>query len=140
MSIAAIKIKQKELALTDSEYRDLLEKTAGVRSAKNLTEEQQKKVLSVMYALQKKHTFSKAKTPAESKIWSLWYELKGYLASEQQTTEYLAGIVRNVTSSSINSRFPDFGKLDRKQTYKTIEALKSRIEYEKQLLAHTVPF
>ena len=35
---------------------------------------------------------------------------------------------------------PDFGKLDKKQTYKTIEALKSRIEYEKQLLANTVPF
>ena len=140
MSIAAIKIMQKQLALNDTEYRDLLEKTTGVRSAKELDAEQQKKVLAAMYSLQRKRSSVKTKTPAESKIWSLWYELKGYLTQEQQTIEYLTGIVRNVTSSSINSRFPDFGKLDKKQTYKTIEALKSRIEYEKQLLANTVPF
>ena len=46
MSVAAIKIMQKELNLSDSDYRELLHNVTGCRSAKSLDETQQRAVFS----------------------------------------------------------------------------------------------
>ena len=43
--LAAIHIVKKELNMSDEEYRDILEQVAGVRSSKDLTEEQFQKLM-----------------------------------------------------------------------------------------------
>ena len=139
MSIAAIKIMQKQLNLSDRNYRDLLYKVTGFRSAKSLDETQQRAVLAAMYQL-KRDREKQPKTPAEAKAWSLWFELKDYLGSDQQSIKYFAGFVSHIKKIKLSGSHLSLADLTPRELHKLIEALKSRIEYEKQLLENTVPF
>ena len=139
MSIAAIKIMQKQLNLSDRNYRDLLYNVTGFRSAKSLDEMQQRAVLAAMYQL-KRDREKQPKTPAEAKAWSLWFELKDYLGSDQQSIKYFAGFVSHIKQVNLTGSHLSLKTLTPRELHKLIEALKSRIEYEKQLLENTVPF
>ena len=139
MSVAAIKIMQKELNLSDSGYRELLHNVTGFRSAKLLDEKQCKAVLARMYQL-KRECEKQPKTPAEAKAWSLWFELKDYLRSDQQSIKYFAGFVSHIKPVNLNGSHLSLKNFNKAELHKLIEALKARIEYEKQLLENIVPF
>ena len=51
MNLAAIHIRAKEAGLDDAAYRDLLLRVAGVRSAKELDEDQYLAVMREIWAL-----------------------------------------------------------------------------------------
>ena len=75
MSLAAIHIAKKELALTDAEYRTILQQVASVSSAKYLDAAGDRAVMARLYALRDERRGAAAKrvkTPAERKIWALW--------------------------------------------------------------------
>lgn len=143
MSVAAIKITQKDLKLSDSEYRKLLLDVAGVHSATALDEDGQKAVLQAMYKIkyQRKQALkTRHKSPAESKIWQLWFELKDYLEPQQRNAGYFAGFVSHIGPVRLVGKTLYFDKLSKSELHKTIEALKHRINYEKEQLKQSVPF
>ena len=75
MSLAAIHIAKKELALTDAEYRAILREVAGVDSAKYLDAAGDRAVMARLYALRDERRGAapkRVKTPTERKIWRLW--------------------------------------------------------------------
>mgnify|MGYP000702436992 CR=1 FL=1 len=77
MNLAAIHIRAKEAGLDDAAYRDLLLRVAGVRSAKELDEDQYLAVMREIWARinaqNSRRRAPRKKSPAESKIWALWY-------------------------------------------------------------------
>ena len=75
MSLAAIHIAKKELALTDAEYCAILWETAGVDSVKHLDAAGDRAVMARFNALRdewRMATLKRIKTPTERKIWRLW--------------------------------------------------------------------
>lgn len=143
MNFAAVHILKKELALTDADYRTLLRRIAGVGSAKELDEDSYRAVLREMYRLRdERRNAAKArpKTPQESKIWALWYELKEYLPRPERTLSYLLGIIRRVTGNADVTAADDIGALDRRDAHDVIEALKLRLAQEEAQLQQEVPF
>ena len=146
MSLAAIHIAKKELALTDAEYRALLRETAGVDSAKYLDAAGIRTIMARLNALRARRTLARTKTPAERKIWALWLGseddpgLRFYLPQAERTVAYLLGFVRRASGNQNILEADDFATLTRNQVYHTIEALKSRIEQEQKSIAKEVPF
>lgn len=149
MSLAAIHIVKKELALTDAEYRAILRETAGVDSAKYLDAAGDRAVMSRLYALRderSKTAATRVKTPAERKIWALWLGsddapgLRSYLPQPERTVAYLLGFVRRASGNQKIQTAGDFADLTRQQAYHTIEALKKRLEQERRSIAQEVPF
>lgn len=122
MSIAAIKIAQKEAGMSDELYRDLLFRLTGRRSSKELNETQQRLVLDEL----RSRASGRVKTPAEAKIWALWYSFKPLLPIQQQRTAYLVGIVRKVACRESIQTADDFATLTPQEAYKAIEALKTK--------------
>ena len=133
MNLAAIHIRAKEAGLDDAAYRDLLLRVAGVRSAKELDEDQYLAVMREIWARinaqNSRRRAPRKKSPAESKIWALWYAVKGYLPQEEQTAAYLMGIVCRVLRRSGlgTDALPD---LTAGESHKVIEALKQRLKQE----------
>ena len=149
MSLAAIHIAKKELALTDAEYRAILREVAGVDSAKYLDTAGDRAVMARLYALRDERrgaAVKRAKTPAERKIWALWLGsdddpgLRFYLPQAERTVAYLLGFVRRASGNQKIWEADDLASLTRKQASQTIEALKSRIEQEQKSIAREVPF
>ena len=143
MSLAAIHILKKELALTDAEYRDILRHAAGVVSAKYLDEEGDHAVMRELYAIRESRIAAereRPKTPAERKVWSLWFELKTYLPEEKRNAAYLAGIAERFGLVARNCGAVSFEHFSAREIHDLIEALKSRITYEESRLAAEVPF
>ncbi len=149
MSLAAIHIAKKELALTDAEYRTILQQVAGVSSAKYLDTAGDRAVMARLYALRDERrgaAVKRAKTPAERKIWALWLGsnddpgLRFYLPQAERTVAYLLGFVRRASGNQKILEADDLASLTRKQAYHAIEALKSRIEQEQKNIAREVPF
>ena len=149
MSLAAIHIAKKELALTDAEYRAILREIAGVDSAKHLDTAGDHAVMARLYALRdERHQAEpkRAKTPAERKIWALWLGdeeqpgLRSYLPQPERTVAYLLGFVRRAAGNQKIQEADDLAGLTRQQAYHTIEALKSRLEQERKSIAQEVPF
>lgn len=148
MSLAAIHIAKKELALTDAEYRAILREVAGVDSAKYLGAAGERAVMARLYALRDERgaAAKRAKTPTERKIWALWLGsdddpgLRFYLPQAERTVAYLLGFVRRASGNQKILGADDLASLTRKQAYHTIEALKSRIEQEQKSIAREVPF
>lgn len=122
MSIAAIKIAQKEAGISDELYRDLLFRLTGRRSSKELNETQQRLVLDEL----RSRASGRVKTPTEAKIWALWYSFKYLLPIQQQRTTYLVGIVRKVAGRKSIRTASDFATLSPGEAYKVIEALKEK--------------
>lgn len=149
MSLAAIHIAKKELALTDAEYRTILQQVAGVSSAKYLDAAGDRAVMARLYALRDERRGAAAKrvkTPAERKIWALWLGgendpgLRSYLPQPERTVAYLLGFVRRASGNQKIQEADDLAGLTRQQAYHTIEALKSRLEQERKSIAREVPF
>ena len=131
--LAAIHIAKKEANLTDAGYRQLLSEVASVDSAKHLSDAGYQAVMralrDIQYQSKPKAAKTKAtpKTPAESKIWALWYDLRQYLPVKERTAAYLFGFVRR---SSGCDQLESLGDLDKKEAYRVIEALKARLAQE----------
>ena len=149
MSLAAIHILRKELGLTESEYRAILREVAGVESAKYLDESGDRAVMARLYAIRderRKSEKSRVKSPAERKIWALWLGgddrpgLRNYLPAQDRTANYLLGFVRRASGNSAITKAADLSSLTGKEAYRTIEALKLRLEHEREKVAQEVPF
>lgn len=143
MSIAAIKIAQKQLGLSDAEYRAILHDVAGVSSATQLDADGDRAVMRRLFAMQddrRAATPTRAKTPTESKIWKLWYEIKGYLPEPERTVAYLCGFIRRASGNTSIQEGEDIAALTKSEAYHTIEALKRRLAQEEQHARKEVPF
>ena len=134
MSIKAIHTLKGKLHLSDADYRDL-QRAAGVCSARDLTPEADKAVMEALRDLETRQQQSPARKPAEAKIWALWYAVKPYLPAEQQNVAYLLGIIGRVIGYPIRSA-GYYPRLDSKECYKIIEALKARLKQETWQAAH----
>lgn len=144
MSIAAIKILQKELRLDDGTYRAILFRVAGVTSATQLSAEGDRAVMRELYSIRDDRAAdlqSRPKTPTESKIWAIWYDIKGYLPDQERTAAYLLGIIRRASGNPVVTTTDDIALLTPRQAYRTIEALKLRRAQEEQKFQQEgVPF
>ena len=148
MSLAAIHILRKKLELTESEYRAILREVAGVDSAKYLDESGDRAVMARLYAIrdERREAKKRVKTPTERKIWRLWLGreddpgLRNYLPAQDRTANYLLGFVRRASGNSAITKAADLSSLTGKEAYRTIEALKLRLEHEREKVAQEVPF
>ena len=125
MSLAAIHILRKELGLTESEYRAILREVAGVESARYLDESGDRAVMARLYALG-----DERREAAKSR----------YLPAQDRTANYLLGFVRRASGNSAITKAADLSALTGKEAYRTIEALKLRLEHEREKFAREVPF
>jgi hypothetical protein len=119
--LAVIHIVKKELNLSDTEYRNILWKAAGVESAKELNNEKFRKLMN--YFVRSKH-----------------YQLNPYGLTIRQKLliKYLAdklGWDDIHLSNFINKYYHkrDIEKLTRKEAIKLIESLKNVREHSKQV-------
>ena len=123
--LAAIHIAKKQAGLSDEAYRRILRDNFNVKSAKELDDSAASQLVR---DLSSRRQASAPGEPAVAKIWALWYnEIKPYLPEREQTSFYLLGIVRKASGSAI-SRPDDFRRLNAKQMYKAIEALKLKAD------------
>ena len=132
MKIAAIKIEQKKLGLSDLKYRQILNDIAGVDSARFLAPG------DIIKVYRKMHNMASANNRTARYFWVLWKELQAYLDSAERTGAWICGFIRRATSVNLE----DLTCLDELAPYdmhKAIEAIKNRIEYEKEKMAD-VPF
>ena len=148
MSLAAIHIIKKELGLPEAEYRAILREVAGVDSAKYLDEFGDRAVMARLYAIrdERREAKKRVKTPTERKIWRLWLGgddrpgLRNYLPRPERTVSYLLGFVRRASGNSAIQDAADLSALTGREAYRTIEALKLRLEHERARVAQEVPF
>ena len=124
VSIAAIKIAQKNANLPDGEYRELLRRIAGVESSTLLTPEQRVKV----YVAIKKRSPStpSSNSPLVSKLIAVFHQLKPSLPPIRNDIAWLLGFIARANHldappRSLNDATPQ-------QLVKTIEALKQRLK------------
>ena len=122
MNLAAIHIRAKEAGLDRETYCALLFRVAGVRSAKELDEEQYKAVMHELRSI-----INGKKTPAEAKLWAVWYnELCPLLQPHQRNVHYLAGIIeRRLARRVLDGERLLTALLDPAELHTAIEALKS---------------
>ena len=122
MNLAAIHIRAKEAGLDREAYCALLFRVAGVRSAKELDEEQYKAVMHELRSI-----INGKKTPAEAKLWAVWYnELCPLLQPHQRNVHYLAGIIeRRLARRVLDGERLLTALLDPAELHTAIEALKS---------------
>lgn len=129
MSIKAIHTLKGKLHLSDADYRALLQQTAGVSSSRDLTAEGDKAVMAALRSMERGPQQTGAKSPAEAKIWALWYAIKPYLPEAERTIPYLLGIIARVIGYKIRS-VGYLPRLSGQEKYKVIEALKARLKQE----------
>ena len=134
MSIKAIHTLKTKLRLSDADYRALLQREAGVASSRDLTPEGDKAVMTALRSMERGPQQTGAKSPAEAKIWALWYAIKPYLPEAERTVPYLLGIVSRVIGRKVQST-GNFPRFTAKENYKIIEALKARLKQEDHALS-----
>lgn len=127
-SIAAIKIAQKEAGLSDQAYRGLLYRLTGLRSSTQLDQAQRRLALT---ELRKRIPRAARKSPAERKIWALWYDLRQYLPDVQRDFPYLLGFIHQANGGPEKCPVTKLSQLDQYQAQRAIEALKNRLLAEK---------
>lgn len=105
-ALAKIHVAKKQLDLDESEYRDLLEEVAGVRSAKDLDEVGLSKVLKALQSLGFKassttklspKTRSKPNPDRLDKIRAMWIELGRLGVVRNPSEDALTAFVRRLT-------------------------------------------
>ncbi len=133
MKIAALKIQQKKLGLSDLRYRDLLMAVGGVSSSKELSPSAAKKVYSTMCQM------AEASTPAARYVWVLWTKLQPHLSPKERHGAYLAGWIRRCAPESNLSDLSDLSDQTPAVLHKVIESLKIRLDREEEKMAD-VPF
>ena len=132
MKIAAIKIEQKKLGLSDLKYRQILNDIAGVDSARFLAPG------DIIKVYRKMHNMASANSRAARYFWVLWTELQTYLKSAECSGAWICGFIRRATSVNLED-LTCLDELAPGDMHKAIEAIKNRIEYEKEKMAD-VPF
>ena len=132
MKIAAIKIEQKKLGLSDLKYRQILNDVAGVDSARFLAPG------DIIKVYRKMHNMATAHSRAARYFWVLWKELQLYLESAERTGAWICGFIRRATQVQLED-LTSLDDLAPGDMHKAIEAIKHRIEYEKEKMAD-VPF
>ena len=147
-SYGRIHILKKEAGLTAEEYKNLLAEF-GASSATELSEDDYRQACATLEGMvrdakvreYRARDEGRVKSRQERFFWALWYELKEHLPEGDRTAEYLAGFAGRVLRRYVGleqGRF-DFEALDGRERHKLIDALKERVEYEKDRLA-AVPF
>ena len=122
MTIAAVKIAQKEARMGDAEYRSLLKRLTGKTSSTQLDDAE----LAIVYGALKNAGKPLIHKPTTGKIWALWYnELAPYLPERERNGAYLLGIVNRVTGANLVS-VAGFDLLDAKEAHVAIETLKAK--------------
>ena len=141
MSIKAIHTLKGKLRLSDSDYRALLQREAGVSSSRDLTPEGDKAVMAALRTMERGPQQTGAKSRAEAKIWALWYAIRPYLPEAERTVPYLLGIIARVIGYKIRST-GYLNRLSGQEKYKVIEALKARLKQEEWTFSRKtgVPF
>ena len=144
MSVKAIHTIKSKLRMSDADYRAMLFRVAGVTSSKLLTAEQDAAVIRELKRLETAEG-NTTKTPQEAKIWALWLGsdenpgLSRYLPEEKRRASYLAGMLGGFGKVVwFNGRLR-FNQFTADQARRAINALKARLENEKEKLAD-VPF
>lgn len=140
MQISAIKIEQRNRGISDELYRSLLMRVTGKSSSKDLSDDERKRVYVEMTRGGSKPVEAAPKAATASKIWALWYDLKGYLPERERTVSYLLGFVRRASGNEQIKDAAGLSLLSPKEAYRTIEALKSRLEQEVNQINKEVPF
>lgn len=146
MSVAAVKIAQKKAGISDQEYRSLLQRVAGVRSSKELDDASTRRVLAELYRIRDRNAEGDGertkqprpqaeRSPAERKLWALWYDLMRYLPEPERRPQYLLGIVRRASGVYQLPSLYYLAELTPYQMHQTIEALKQRVTQEETALA-----
>lgn len=120
-SVAAVKIAQKQAHMPEAAYRDLLARQFSAGSCTYLTAEQRDKLVAAIH----RWAGERPKSATERKIWALWYDLKPYLTPDQRTVDYLLAIDRRASG---NDKITGLAALRDREEYKTIEALKRRVD------------
>ena len=133
MKIAALKIQQQKLGLSDEKYRKLLLDIGGVSSSRELTPSAANKVYSTMCKM------ATANTPAARYVWVLWVKLQPYLVSKERKGTYLAGWIRRCAPESNLSDLSELSDQTPAVLHKVIESLKIRLDREEEKMAD-VPF
>ena len=138
MNLAAIHIRAKEAGLDREAYCALLFRVAGVRSAKELDEEQYKAVMRELRAVvntKKAPRETRKKTPAEAKLWAVWYnELCPLLQPHQRNVHYLAGIIeRRISRNILSGDDLLTSLLDSSELHASIEAVKNAANSRKSI-------
>lgn len=138
MNLAAIHIRAKEAGLDREAYCALLFRVAGVRSAKELDDEQYKAVMRELRSVinaKKAPRETRKKTPAEAKLWAVWYnELCPLLQPHQRNVHYLAGIIEKRISRNILSGDDLLTSLlDSSELHALIEAVKNAANSRKSI-------
>ena len=133
MNPVAIQIMRRQLGLSDNRYRELLNRTGGVSSSKNLTDAAAKKVYKEMCRM------AQASTPAARYVWVLWTQLQPFLPAKERNGTYLAGWIRRCAPMSDLADLSDLSDQTPATLHKVIESLKIRLDSEKIKMAD-VPF
>lgn len=132
MKIAAIKIEQKKLGLSDLKYRQILNDVAGVDSARFLAPG------DIIKVYRRMHNMATANSRAARYFWVLWKELQTYLESAERSGAWICGFIRRAAAVQLED-LTCLDELAPAEIHKAIEAIKHRIEYEKDKMAN-VPF
>jgi hypothetical protein len=117
--LAVIHIVKRELGLTDQEYRDILEKTAGVRSAKDLDDNGFRRLM---------HYFVRSRHYRNSRD-SITLRQKMYIDYLREeagwTPDHFMNFLKKYYKKS------DLGLFSKKEAGKVIESLKNIIRHRK---------
>ena len=139
--------------ITDPEYRTILRDVAGVSSSKDLNPATCRIVVTILRGIGNHRAALAAqgggiippdngggenkpsKSPAERKIWGLWYKLLPFLSDCDKNSLYLVGFIEKAIGKEwvpdlVQGKKVNLGALDEWQRKKVIEALKIRIKYE----------
>lgn len=125
-SVIQVKIAQKRANLPDAQYRELLQRVAGVESCTELDDKGRDQILR---AIRTATTGDRKGVPAMSpllrKLWALFFAIRDSLPRESiaHPTRWLLGVARRVNA---DDKITSLGNLTRLQLMKTIEALKVR--------------
>lgn len=132
MKIAALKIEQKRLGISDIRYRALLAETAGVASSRELDESGRKKVYSRLRSMGTAHSRS------ARFFWVLWNELQPFLDSAERSGAWCCGFIHRAANVQLDD-LTCLDGLDKRDMHKAIEAIKLRLAHEKSRM-EDVPF
>lgn len=117
--LAVIHIVKRELGLTDQEYRDILEKTTGVRSAKDLDNNSFRKLM---------HYFVRSRHYRDSRD-SITLRQKMYIRHLREETGWSGEHFMNFLKKYYKKT--DLDRLSKKEAGKVIESLKNIIKHQK---------
>lgn len=138
INFAAIHIRAKEAGLDREAYCALLYRIAGVRTSKELDASNYEKVMRAMDGMireKKRLRARRKKSPAEAKLWAVWYnELCPLLQPHQRNVHYLAGIIEKRISRNILSGDDLLTSLlDSSELHASIEAVKNAANSRKSI-------